>query len=281
VSEPRERSGGGVPARERVGGPGAKPPNTEGHDGWDDYAAFYDWENAQTVRRRDVRFWQRLAAAADGRVLELGCGTGRITIPVARNGTPVTGIDRSEPMIERARAKHARRRDMARVDFVRGDIRRLPFRTRQFGLVMAPYGILQSLVRERDLADALASVARVLKPGGRFGIDLVPDLPEWSEYRGRKTLSGTLSRGVRVSLVESVRQDRRRKLTIFDQRYTTVRARARREHRFSLTFRTLSVPQMARRLEAAGFHVGAVLGDYLGGPWDARADVWILLATKR
>ena len=69
----------------------------------------------------------------------------------------------------------------------------------------------------------------------------------------------------------------------FDQRHpdTTVRARARREHRFSLTFRTLSVPQMARRLEAAGFHVGAVLGDYLGGPWDARADVWILLATKR
>ena len=168
----------------------------EGWQGWDEYAPFYDWENAQTVRRRDVRFWQRLAAAADGRVLELGCGTGRITIPVARNGTPVTGIDRSAPMIDRARAKRVRRRDMARIDFVRGDIRRLPVRTRQFGLVMAPYGILQSLVRERDLADALASVARVLKPGGRFGIDLVPDLPEWSEYRGRKTLSGTLSRGV-------------------------------------------------------------------------------------
>ena len=255
--------------------------SSEGWTGWDDYAAFYDWENAQTIQRRDVGFWRRLVTAADGRVLELGCGTGRITLPVARDGVAVTGIDRSAAMLARAHAKHTRARLSTRVDFVRGDIRFLPFRPRRFGLVMAPYGILQSLVRERDLADALASVARVLKPGGRFGIDLVPDLPEWSEYRGRKTLSGTLSRGVRVSLVESVRQDRRRKLTIFDQRYTTVRARARREHRFSLTFRTLSVPQMARRLEAAGFHVGAVLGDYLGGPWDARADVWILLATKR
>ena len=253
----------------------------QGHTGWDDYAAFYDWENAQTVQRRDVPFWQRLAAAADGPVLELGCGTGRIAVPVARSGTSVTGIDRSAPMLARARAKRARLRGAARLDLVRGDIRRLPFHSKTFGLVMAPYGILQSLVRERDLVDTFASVARVLAPGGRFGIDLVPDLPEWSEYRGRRTLAGRMGRNVRVSLVESVRQDRRSKLTIFDQRYMTARGRERREHRFSLTFRTLPVPQMTRRLERAGFRVDAVLGDYRGGPWDARADVWIILATRR
>ena len=78
-----------------------------------------------------------------------------------------------------------------------------------------------------------------------------------------------------------MRQDRARRLTIFDQRYTTTRGRERREHRFSLTFRTLSVPQMAARLERAGFTVDAVLGDYLGGPWDLRADVWVMLARKR
>jgi ubiquinone/menaquinone biosynthesis C-methylase UbiE len=253
----------------------------EGWRGWDEYAAFYDWENARTVQRRDVAFWQRLAAASDGPVLELGCGTGRIALPLAGSGWPLTGIDRSASMLARARAKAARRRLDARVDFVRGDIRTLPFRAGRFGLVMAPYGILQSLVRERDLAATLASVARVLKPGGRFGIDLVPDLPEWSEYRGRKTLSGTMARGVKVSLVESVRQDRAKKLTIFDQRYTTLRGRERRERRFTLTFRTVSVPQMARRLEKAGFAMDAVLGDYRGGPWDARADVWVLLATRR
>jgi len=256
-------------------------PLDEGWIGWDDYAAFYDWENAQTVQRRDVAFWQRLAGAAAGPVLELGCGTGRIALPIARGGTPLTGIDRSASMLARARMKAARRPPRAGLEFVRGDIRMLPFRSRRFGLVMAPYGILQSLVRERDLAATLASVARVLTRGGRFGIDLVPDLPSWSEYRERKTLSGTLAPGVKVSLVESVRQDRARKLTIFNQRYTTVRARDRREHRFTLTFRTLSVPQMARRLEQAGFSVDAVLGDYRGGPWDSRADVWLLLASRR
>jgi hypothetical protein len=146
---------------------------------------------------------------------------------------------------------------------------------------MAPYGILQSLTRERDLAEALTAVARVLEKGGRFAIDLVPDLPQWAEYREKKTLAGRLGRQTHVSLIESVRQDRAKRLTIFDQRYTTVRLGVRREHTFSLTFRTLSVPEMTKRLERAGLAIDAVLGDYRGGPWDARADVWVVLAHKR
>jgi hypothetical protein len=146
---------------------------------------------------------------------------------------------------------------------------------------MAPYGILQSLTRERDLKATLQSVARVLRRGGLFGIDLVPDLPRWSEYSGRTSLAGRTRRGTRLTLVESVRQDRSRRLTIFDQEYIVRRGRERRVHRFSLSFRTLSVPQMTRRLEAAGFRIKAVLGDYRGGPWDPRADVWVILAERR
>jgi SAM-dependent methyltransferase len=253
----------------------------EGWQGWDAYARFYDWENAQTVRRRDVAFWRRLAAAADGPVLELGCGTGRIAVPVAKDGIALTGIDRSQPMLDRARRRAARADLDDRLRLVRGDIRQLPFRGRRFGLVMAPYGILQSLVRERDLTAALASVHRVLARGGRFGIDLVPDLPEWAEYRRKRTLSGTMRAGTRVSLVETVHQDRPRRLTIFGQRYTAARGRDRRVYEFTLTFRTLSIPAMTRRLERAGFSVDAVLGDYRGGPWDPRADAWVLLCRCR
>ena len=146
---------------------------------------------------------------------------------------------------------------------------------------MAPYGILQSLTRERDLEATLQSVARVLRPGGLFGLDLVPDLPRWSEYHRRTSLKGRRDAKTTVTLIESVRQDRRRKLTIFDQEYVERRGRARTVHRFALTFRTLSVPQMARRLEKAGFAVQAILGDYQGGPWDERADVWVMLARKK
>jgi ubiquinone/menaquinone biosynthesis C-methylase UbiE len=255
---------------------------TEGWRGWDDYAPFYDWENARTLQRRDVAFWQRLAATQTGPVLELGCGTGRIAIPVARTGTRIIGIDRSEEMLARARRRITRARLAGRLSLVRGDIRSLPFGSRtRFSAVLAAYGILQSLTRERDLTRTFESVARVLRRGGLFAIDVVPDLPKWDEYRNRTSLTGRHGRHTTLTLVETVRQDRARRLTIFDQEYRARTGSERRVHRFSLTFRTLSVPQLTRRLERAGFHVLSILGDYQGGPWDPRADVWVILAKKR
>src|SRR5262245_3888526 len=79
----------------------------EGWHGWDEYAPFYDWENARTLGRRDVPFWTRTALRAGGRVLELGCGTGRIAFPLSRAGIDLVGIDRSSAMLSRAgRRKH-------------------------------------------------------------------------------------------------------------------------------------------------------------------------------
>jgi SAM-dependent methyltransferase len=255
----------------------------QGYEGWDDYAQFYDWENARTLGRRDVPFWRTLAVRAAGPVLELGCGTGRISLPLGRAGVPLVGIDRSDAMLAKGRAGIQRARLSGRVRLVRGDIRFLPFRKRpRFEMVMAPYGILQSLLRERDLAQTLDEVRRVLRPGGTFGLELVADLPAWEEYRKRVSLQGWRGRrgGEHLTLVETVRQDRRRRLTIFDQEFTRRVGRRRTLHRFSLTFRTLSVPQMVRRLEKAGFEITALLGDYRGRPWDARAEVWVILARR-
>ena len=247
----------------------------EGWQGWDAYAPFYDWENAQTLGRRDVPFWRRVASAAAGPVLELGCGTGRVSLPLARAGVHLVGIDRSEPMLDRAR-----KRIRKSLRLVRGDIRSLPFEDETFPMVLAPYGILQSLIRPRDLTATLASVARVVAPGGTFGIDLVPDVPKWREYKNRVQLRGRAG-GAQLTLIESVRQDPKRHLTTFEQKYIERKGGHSREHRFDLIFRTLSVRQMTRQLEKAGFRVDAVLGDYRGRPWDDRADVWIIMAKKR
>jgi ubiquinone/menaquinone biosynthesis C-methylase UbiE len=259
----------------------------EGWQGWDTYAPFYDWENAQTLGRRDVSFWQRVASEAKGPVLELGCGTGRVSIPLAKSGVNLIGIDRSQPMLDRATARirkskvqKSQIRQQIRKSshpqilkssgsplLLRGDIRYLPFE------------ILQSLTRPRDLTAALESVARVLCPGGVFGVDLVPDVPKWREYSNRVQMRGRV-RGAKLTLIESVSQDAKRRLTRFEQTYVEQRGTVTRKHRFDLTFRTLSVPQMTRQLERAGFVVDAVLGDYRGRPWDDRADVWIIMARR-
>jgi ubiquinone/menaquinone biosynthesis C-methylase UbiE len=255
----------------------------EGWQGWDAYAPFYDWENAQTLGRRDVPFWRRVASEAGGPVLELGCGTGRVSLPLARARVDLVGIDRSAPMLDRARRRiltSSNPHILKSLRLVRGDIRQLPFEDETFLMVLAPYGILQSLIRPRDLTATLASVARVVAPGGTFGIDLVPDVPKWREYENRVQLRGRAG-GAQLTLIESVRQDPKRHLTTFEQKYVERRGSRTREHRFDLTFRTLSVRQMTRQLERAGFRVDAVLGDYRGRPWDDRADVWIIMAKKK
>jgi ubiquinone/menaquinone biosynthesis C-methylase UbiE len=253
----------------------------EGWHGWDEYAAYYDWENAQTVGRRDIAFWRRMAAAVKGPVLELGCGTGRVALPVARAGATVVGIDRSAPMLARARVRVKRARLQSRLQLLRGDIRDLPFADRSFPLVMAPYGILQSLLVERDLARTLAAVARVLTRRGTFGLELVADLPAWDEYSTRVSMRGKRGpNGKPISLIESVTQDRARHITRFEQEFVEGRGKSAVRRKFGLAFRTLTVPQMVRRLEKAGLTVSAVLGDYQGGPWDMRAEVWIILARR-
>jgi SAM-dependent methyltransferase len=279
-----------------------EPKAPQGYEGWDDYAPFYDWENSRTLGKRDVPFWRNLALHCGGPVLELGCGTGRIALPLGRAGVPLVGIDRSAPMLSRAHARVRRARLTDMVRLIRGDIRSLPFESPSahgtmrprgrlrnpaageggFSMVLAPYGLLQSLLRERDLMAALAEIRRVLRPGGTFGMELVADLPAWEEYRQRVSLKGWRNRpgGSHVTLVETVRQDRRRRITIFDQEFTERRDGRRRTHRFALSFRTLSVPQMSRRLEKVGFEVTALLGDYRGGPWDPRAEAWVIVARN-
>ena len=202
---------------------------TEGWYGWDAYAPFYDWENGRTQGRRDVRFWVDLARRAGGPVLELGCGTGRLSLPVARAAAGFVGVDRSMPMLRQLRAKLRRSRLSSRASVTQGDIRALPFRRRwRCALVMAPYGMLQSLLTDDDLDAGLAAAARVLPPGGKLGIDLAAGLARWREYDREVSLRGSMSGGRRVTLIESVRQVPRRGLTVFDQEFIEWRDNRRR-----------------------------------------------------
>ena len=119
----------------------------------------------------DVPFYVELAqeAAARGEaVLELGCGTGRVTIPIAQAGVEVVGLDNAPAMLDIARRKAA----AAGVDvrWVTGDMR--TFRLdRRFGLVIIPFRSFLHMLTDADQQACLSRVYEHLLPGGRFALN--------------------------------------------------------------------------------------------------------------
>ena len=115
----------------------------------------------------------RLAAlAGSGRALEFAVGTGRVAIPLAERGVPVTGIELSEPMITRLREKVSE----AALPVITGDMAttRAPG---EFTLVYLVYNTIGNLLTQAEQVETFRNAARHLGPGGRFVIELgVPEL---------------------------------------------------------------------------------------------------------
>ena len=98
-----------------------------------------------------------LSVEPGSRVLDIGCGTGRETVLLAKNGAQVTGLDIAADMLQKAR------RDYPSLTFKEGDADALPFPAQQFDAVFSSMALQWS----DDPATAMPEIARVLKPGGR------------------------------------------------------------------------------------------------------------------
>ena len=150
---------------------------------YDAIAALYDpWSRSVT---EDVDFYVAQARKSGGPVVELGVGTGRIAVPVAKAGVHVIGIDDSEGMLGlcRARAEEAGVSDL--VELRLGDLRRPPVRE-TVRLVTCPFRALLHLRSDEERLDALRAVYRLLVPGGRFVFDVfAPSMEDVEETNGR------------------------------------------------------------------------------------------------
>jgi SAM-dependent methyltransferase len=161
-------------------------------------AALYDHEYRR--RRDDVRWYRALAAEVGGEVLELGCGTGRLLVPLARDERRVTGVDLSASMLKRCRERltAAGREVAARATLRRADFRSLSL-GRRFPLVVCPFNAFMHLYTRDDAERFLAGVRRHLAPGGTFAFDVMnPDLAwlsrdpnrRWARTRFRHPVTG-------------------------------------------------------------------------------------------
>lgn len=121
----------------------------------------------------DLALWERLTEEAGGTVLELGCGTGRVALHLARRGHQVIGVDREPELVNSLRE---RGRELP-VEGIVADARELRL-SEPVALALAPMQLLQMLASPADRARCLGAVAAALAPGGRLAAAIVEGLPE-------------------------------------------------------------------------------------------------------
>ena len=159
------------------------------HPDLDDYIdpVIYDAENAQNESfETDGPFYLALAQRLGGTVLELGCGTGRITILLAQSGIDVTGLDIAPAMLQRALQKA----DGLPIRWVEGDVRSFQL-DQQFDLICATGGVFNMLLTRTDQEAMLAQVRKHLTPKGIFAIDVVVPHPDWMSGNDSEALWDT------------------------------------------------------------------------------------------
>jgi len=226
---------------------------------YDAIAELYDpWSRTVT---EDIGFYVAEARRARGTVVELGVGTGRIAVPVALAGVPIIGVDSSARMLKVCRRRAEAEGVEHLVDLRLGDLRDPPVSER-VRLATSPFRALLHLETNAERRQALASVCRLLEPGGRFVFDVfAPSAADVEETHDR-----WLER--EPGIWERARWDLERRVLRLDVRS--------RESKASMRLAWLPAEDWRALLEEAGFQIVACYGWFDLRPYAGGEDsIWL------
>jgi SAM-dependent methyltransferase len=252
---------------------------------YDDWADIYD--QVYAYLDHDLGFYVEQAKASGGPVLELGCGTGRVSLAIAEAGIDVTGVDISPRMVDVATKKAADAGLTSNATFSAGDMLDVEA-SDDFALVIFPFRSFQSMLTTEDQREALGNAASHLRPGGALVLDVfAPDFEQLGDRRDEAIPfhvrdvdqpDGGMIVIWGQNMWNPVEQVNAARLTIeqVDAGGTMTR-RLYRDFELRYTFRW----EMQLLLEVCGFTVEAVYGDFDGGEIDENADDHVWIARKK
>lgn len=237
-----------------------------------------DLRTAETME--DLRFCTELARSVGGPVLELGSGTGRIALELARRGLAVTALDSSRWMLQWAKTKAEQLAIQHRVEWIESELTSFTLDGRKFKLILASGHVLQRVGDQDALERCLGCVVDHLEPDGTFVAILEP--PRWGalsvERRYLKTVhnarTGELVNVYHSLDVDLLWQQLRETYTheIWDQRGH------RREVVVPFAGSYLTCPQMALLLRSARMQLEAAYGSFAREPLTVKSRQMIFVA---
>jgi SAM-dependent methyltransferase len=236
----------------------------------------------------DLDLYLALAARADGPILELAVGSGRLAVPLAEAGFEVTGVDLDGAMLERARARAqaAAPGTAARLTLVEGDLVGLALPDAgRYGLAFIALNSLLVLSSRADQRAALRAMADHLAPGGLAVVDVwIPDADDLARFDGRISLEWPRldpETGLIVTKAASAQHDAAAAtvtLTAIFEEGGQGAPPARWVRRDRL--RLLSANELRSFAEEAGLEVELLAGDYGLGPIGPGSERAILIAVR-
>ena len=248
-------------------------------------ATFYDY--CFTGLEGDVQFYVEEARTAGSPVLEIGCGTGRILLPIAQAGVPIVGLDRSTAMLKILRRKLGKLspETQSRVELVEEDMRDFAL-GKQFDLITIPYRAFLHLLTSRAQRQALTCIRDHLSDTGRLIFNVFDPSHELIAAR-LAPLGAALHKdsefihpdsGRRVIVWFSGQYDPERQLLdayfIFEELDNEGRVVAKTYS--PLTLRYVYRYEMRYLLELCGYKVEALYGDFRRGPFRyGQEQIWV------
>jgi SAM-dependent methyltransferase len=234
----------------------------------------------------DVEFYVEEALRAKGTTLEVGCGTGRITIAIAQAGVRVIGLDRSVPMLEiaRSRVESANPAVSHHIRLVEGDVRNATLRHR-FKLIIIPYRTFMHLLTPQDQVQALLNIHEHLTNRGRLIFNIFDPSLELLDANAQASNSALRydttfthpQTGRRVAVWYSRRYDLVQQFIhqqiVFEELEASGKVVAR--HHSPLTLRYSHRYEMHYLLELCGFRIEDLYGDFARGPFRCVEQIWV------
>jgi len=222
--------------------------------------------------QEDLPYWLSLAEGAGGGVLELGCGTGRVLLPLLEAGVDVVGLDSSVEMLAFL-AKRLQDGGISGVQLVEADMASFNL-NRQFDLIFLPCNTYSSLTADERRA-ALVCIRDHLRSGGRFAASIFnPERLVELEARSEAQLEAGFthpSSGNPVQVSSAWQKVGKRWVLTWHYDHLLPDGRVQRSSR-STSHQIQDWPEYLLELEQAGFALEKVYGDFSGGEFDPDSD---------